>query len=182
MSNSLTITRCKHRGLYTWEDLERRVCIWHLLPFWPWLLPRFQSKKPSCQPPLQDCAVIKAMSAWSKLASSSEAPNTVKHIQEAWDAIITTSAYYNLLETSSLHIDQAQIKTLLTPFTGNWLCTAFNSSCLKTVRRGNSCRNRIPLRNSHMPASHLWIIAGRQRAARPGMSHELTTPYLPLPT
>ena len=70
---------------------------------------------------VEDTAVNNTKSAWTRLASSSEPSDTVKHIQRPWDAGITTAVYNNSLEMCSSSIDQAWLKAKVTSHAGDWL-------------------------------------------------------------
>ena len=44
-----------------------------------------------------------------------------KHIQQAWNASVITAAYNILMSTSQSQVDQARLKAVVIPHTGDWL-------------------------------------------------------------
>ena len=62
-----------------------------------------------------DTAVSNIKTMWSCLANTTGPSDLSKHIQRAWDAPVTTSAYNDLMSTSQSPIDHARLEAVVTP-------------------------------------------------------------------
>ena len=68
---------------------------------------------------IEDADVTNTLAIWNSLAKSTEPSEASKHIQQAWDSHVTTTAYNELLANCSLPVDEARLKAIITLHAGD---------------------------------------------------------------
>ena len=107
-----------------------------------------------------------------------------KHIQRAWDTLVTMAAYNELLARCSLPVDQTRLKALTTWHAGDWLhtlpLTAVGLRLSDEAIRVATCFHlgMIILLTAHM---NLWGNGRRQGSTQSGVSIECATSHTSLP-
>ena len=76
-----------------------------------------------------DNEIERIQASWSSLTSTNRPQGESTHKQKKWDEIITLGQFNNLLEKQTDIVEQARLKAVSAPHSGDWLTTLPISAC-----------------------------------------------------